>query len=432
MIRTLRAVKSPGFRGVAWIAAVGLSFVLLLGVALPGPVHAEPGAQGSAGVSGVPSSGICQPIVQRQTLAGSDLRGQSDVVIPEPNALSGSTPLLTVDDWEVRFLSVWDAEHEAQYDEWSQGNDSFWYYFLSYAVDGNTAMYLATADHRYLDRALYYINNVVAAARISSTLAGSQYHDQYLGWISTEDGNQEVVLRESVLWRYVTRLLLVIRQTPDLYFDPIYRAQYDSLLEFSEVQIFEKWYSRSTNTIFRIRTHMTAHWAYITMDLWQLTEDPERRALYQSIFTQINENLRKQIIPNPVDPNAYFWSDVWDSYDRPGQDTGHGNNVVSYMVEAFDQNMFWTADDMTGLRNLLLNVLWEGDLQDPIFNGYLDGSDPGNGFDQGDGFVKLGRYFPEVQHMYENYVGLGRYMTQIYGNAALNARILALNGCLEG
>jgi len=432
MIFNRKSSPGPGFRLVAGAATTCLVLSLVLtGLVLPGPVQADTASSGSVAALNAPATGICQPIIQRQVLAGSGL-AQSDVVIPEPNGQVEATSLLTVDAWESRFLSVWETEHETLYDGWSQGDNSFWYYFLSYAVDGDTAMYLATGNHRYLDRALYYVNNVVAAARISSTLPDSQYKDGYLGWISGQDNFLEAVLRESVLWRYVTRLLVVIRQTPELYYDPTYRAQYDALLEFSEVNIFEKWYSRSSDTVFRVRTHMTAHWAYIAMDLSLLTESPERRALYESVYTKFNQDMRAQILPNPVDPEAYFWSDIWGSFDQPGQDTNHGNHVVSYMVQAFDQGLYWTADDMVGLRNLVLNVLWDGSLQEPGFNGYLDGTDPGNGFDQADGWMKLGRYFPEVQQMYENYVGLGRYMTQIYGNAALNARILALNGCLGG
>ena len=37
-----------------------------------------------------------------------------------------------------------------------------------------------------------------------------------------------------------------MRQTPAIYDDPAYRAQHERLLNFTEVNIFEKWYARAT------------------------------------------------------------------------------------------------------------------------------------------------------------------------------------------
>lgn len=344
--------------------------------------------------------------------------------------------VMSVAAWEERFRQVWDAEHNEEYDAWSKGNNSSWYYFLAYAIDGNTAMYEATGKTEYLDRALYYINNVVASAQLSASIRTSQERDAYLGWPAFEEPDirgDEIPLYESFMWRYVTRLLRVIRQTPQLYDNQNYRKQYDALLQFTEVNIFEKWYSRDPEEIYRSRTHMASHWAYITLDLWLISEDANRKARYQEVFTKINtdlspyypSSLREQIIPNQKDHSAYFWDAVWGSYAKPGQDVGHGNNVVAYMIEAHDQGIYWTDADMEGLKNLLMKVLWDGSTTTPVFSGYLDGSDPGGGDFQSDGFMKLGRYDPNIQRLYEQYTGQDAYMTQFYGNGALNARRLS-------
>lgn len=348
---------------------------------------------------------------------------------------------MSVAEWETRFLSVWNSEHTHAYDGWSKGNNSSWYYFLAYAIDGNTAMYEATCKNRYLDRALYYINNVVADARVSATIPTSQYQDSFKGWAAFDppdiDG-EEVPLYESYMWRYVTRLLRIIRQEPVLYNNPTYRSRYDALLHFTETHIFEKWYTRDPEHLYRSRTHLASHWAYIALDLWLITENNDSKAIYREVFTKINtdlspyydSSLRDQIIPNPQDDTAYFWDAVWESYELPGQDVSHGNGVLAYMIEAHDQGVYWTDADITGLKNLLVKVLWNGSYTEPAFSAYLDGSDHEEGDFQSDGFMKLGRYDADIQRIYEQYTGQESYLTQFYGNGALNARRLNPNKCM--
>ena len=104
------------------------------------------------------------------------------------------------------------------------------------------------------------------------------------------------------------------------------------------------------------------------------------------------------------------------------------------MIEAHDQGVYWSAADIEGLKNLLTKVLWNGSLVDPTFSGYFDGSAPGKGFFVSDGFVKLGRYDADIQRIFENYRGQEieeSYLTQYYGNAALNARLLGATDCAE-
>lgn len=354
--------------------------------------------------------------------------------------------ILPVSEWEKWFLEIWDQEDSEKFNKWSTGDDSYWYYFLAYGIDGNTAMYEATGNTEYLDRALLYINNVVKDAKVSSSFPDSQYKDNYMGWIcrtSGEEEGQEVPLYESYMWRYVTETLRVIRQTPGLYDDSKYKDQYDSLLAFTEVNIFEKWYSRGTENIYRSRTHMASHWAYIATDLGIIGTYEPNMPLYTEVRDKINQDLRGQIIPNPVDASAYFWNSVWGSYDRPGQDVSHGNNVISYMVESHDKDpeVYWNDDDITGLINLLMKVLWNQSYDTTNFADYFDGTyeqDPdnkvgGTGCFQYDGFIKLGRYEEKVQGIYENYYQCeecggprnhAQYKTQFFGNGGRNAKIL--------
>jgi hypothetical protein len=344
-------------------------------------------------------------------------------------ASASVTGLRTVAGWETLFLKRWNSDHTGDFLPRSTSNDSWQFYNLGYGIDGNTAMYRATGKTQYLDRALLYVNNMVNSARASSTMK-SNFRDSYLGWTSKRSAtlNQEAALYESYCWRYVTGLLRIIRETPALYGNATYRAQYDKLLAFTEKNIFEKWYTRGANThIYRVNTHMAAHWAKIALDLSRITTDATRKARYLTVLNNINRDLpnytsslRQQMKPSPVNSAAYFWSATWGSTSRPGQDVSHGNGVMAYIVEAHDAGVEWTDADMTAFVNTLNKVIWPTAGK---YGNYVDGSGTGNGWFN-DGLMKLGRYSPALQKRLETH-SVGNN-TQYYGNGALNVKLLPL------
>lgn len=348
---------------------------------------------------------------------------------PAPAPAPSPPGLRTVAAWEARFLSRWDEEHRTDLLPRSTSGDSWQYYFLAYGIDGNTAMYRATGDPRYLDRALLYVDNMVADARPSSSLRRSQFKDGYLGWASgrRDTRGREVPLFESYCWRYVTRLLRVLRETPALYEDARYRATYERLLAFTERNVFEKWYRRGAEAfVFRSRTHLAAHWAFMALDLSRLTTDEARRATYLAVLEAIDRgglpnhrsSLRAQLVPSPAAPGAYFWSDRWGAFARPGQDVDHGNGVLAFVVEAHDVGVEWTDQDVRAFAATLGAVVWP---EAGRYARFVDGSGAGRGFFN-DGWMKLGRYDAALQRRLEAHPVLND--TQFLGNGALNARYL--------
>jgi hypothetical protein len=374
----------------------------------------------------------CDPNAEQDAsdeIAGSnsaeDLGEQQSALTPLPTPAG----LRSVAAWETLFLARWNSEHTSSFLPMSNSLDSWQFYNLAYGIDGNTAMYRATGKTQYLDRALLYVNNMVAHAKVSSSLPKSQYKDSYLGWASARSDTlgQEVPLFESYCWRYVTRLLRVIRETPELYSNANYRAQYDKLLAFTERNMFEKWFKRGANAnIYRVNTHMASHWAYMAMDLSRMTTDATKKANYLAVFNNINRNLpnyssslREQMRASPVNASAYFWSDRWGSYTRPGQDVAHGNGVLSFIVEAHDAGMEWTDADVRAFVTTLNSVIWPSATR---YANYVDGSGSGTGWFN-DGLMKLGRYNAALQKRLETH-GVGNN-TQFYGNGALNVRLLS-------
>jgi hypothetical protein len=162
---------------------------------------------------------------------------------------------------------------------------------------------------------------------------------------------------------------------------------------------------------------MAAHWALIAMNLAHLTADQARKARCNAVVDEISSQLRGQLRRNPAEPTAWFWNDVWGSAKQPGQDVGHGNGVVTYVVEAHDRAQGWSDSDMAAFSALLTKVIWPGGT---TYRSFVDGTGTDNGW-WSDGFVKLGRYDPAVQLRLEKHQVVN---DQFAANMALNARLL--------
>jgi hypothetical protein len=345
-----------------------------------------------------------------------------------PPAPKGTIALKPITYWTGQYEQSWDYQTQTTLPQ-SKSGDSWDHYNLCYLVDANTAMFCATENTRYLDRALEYVENVYDTAARSSAMRTSQYRDNYRGWVSNgpdlDRPGVEVPLFESYFWRYGSTLLRVMRETPTVYQDPKYRAWYDKLLTMAEVDIFEKWYTRGTDNIYRSRTHMASHWALIAMNLALITTDPARRMRYRQVVDNVDQHLpnvdaslRGQLRRNPKETTAYFWSDVWGSYRRPGQDVAHGNGEMAYIAEARDHGDHWTDTDMAAFSALLTKVIWPGG---KVYRAYLDGTGSDNGWFS-DGYVKLGRYDPAVQRRLETHLVVNE---QFAANMALNVKVLS-------
>src|SRR5205807_155816 len=116
---------------------------------------------------------------------------------------------------------------------------------------------------------------------------------------------------------------------PALWSRPELRRSYQRLLGVAVQDVFAKWWSRGANSyIYRERVHLSAHWALIAMNLDLLDADAARRTRYTTVIKKFvqgspgdgSQGLRTQLVASPFDPKAWFWSDVWGSYDLPGQD----------------------------------------------------------------------------------------------------------------
>lgn len=380
----------------------------------------------------LPASGVLAVLMMtlNPALAGAEMAVEPGSLCREAMAIedlakeADRSDLLGVDAWESEFQKAMSAEH-AKNSGFAESANSFQHYQLAYVIDGFAAMLEATGKADYLDGALVYIDKVMASAVPSSTLSESRYRDDFKGWGAFEHPTDpkikgdEYPLFESYLWRYITRLLRVMQDQAVIQDDPTYQVAYNDILAFIETHIFDKWYARGQDNIYRSNTHMASHWAYIALGISQLTEDEQRRQQALAIVERINQSLRDNMTHHPDVAGGYFWDHRWDSASRPGQDVAHGNGVVAYVVEAAEAGAGWDLDDMHALSLTLRDGIWQMNGGRARYAAFVDGSGAGNGWFN-DGFIKLGRISPDIQQRFENHaVGRG---TQFFGNAALNAK----------
>src|SRR5690606_15956993 len=113
-----------------------------------------------------------------------------------------------------------------------------------------------------------------------------------------------------------------------------------------------------------------------------------------------------------------YWNSPWNRSKKIPQDVGHGNAVVSTIVEMYELGIEYKNTDIKRLINMLNLVVWPSENE---FADYFDGSGKGKGWFT-DGLIKLGRYDADLQRRIEKHTR-GR-SAQFFGNGALNARIL--------
>jgi hypothetical protein len=344
---------------------------------------------------------------------------------------ASAATLKSVTWWENLYLDQLAYDNE-YYLPRSQSPDSWDHYELAYGIDDPTALYRATGKTRYLDQALQRSNNVMATAKPSSTLGPAAFGDSYLGWVSNKNDTfgTEEPLYESYAWRYITRLLLVIKQTPALYNNTTYRTQYNKLLAFAEVNIFDKWYTRGVEEyIYRSNTHMASHWAFIAMNLAFMTTNATRLAREREVVDAINyslpnyggASLHGQFVEHPTIDGAYFWNWDWNDFSRPGSDVSHGNNVVAFIVEAHDLGVAeWSALDVEALVVTFNKAVWPSKTK---YAAWVDGTGTETDGWFIDGWMKLGRYDVATQQRLEAANAIHQ-IANSHGNGALNAKRL--------
>lgn len=347
--------------------------------------------------------------------------------------ISGGTAIRSVAYLEAQGNAALPSDHNLA-GPLSTSTDSLRYYNLGYYQNGLVAMYRATGLTKYLDRALLYANNVISRA---TTQAGT-----YLGWKSASNRNTETSLYEVYFWRYVCQMLDAMA---DAHVTGAYLTQYNSILAFTERNIWQKWYSRNyASVMYRSVAHICSHWATISDFLVRRSTNATIRAQATTVRAAIdhagmplwnNDSLRSIIVTHPRNSSANFWkayfprragggavSGIPASDTNWGTDTSHGCDVLSWILEAYDMGYGpWTASDITKFIVLFGTVVWPPPSTGTNFT-YIIGSGATETSLKNTGWLKLGRYDVNLQKRLEN-ISHSRNIG-LWGNLAFNAATL--------
>ena len=302
------------------------------------------------------------------------------------------------------------------------------YYFLAYHIDGLIQIWQATGDNHYLEECLELIYITIDEAQ--SVKGG------YLGW-PAKNKPEGFPLWDSYYWRYVATLTRIMCQSPNLLKTGnqrggTYQDDFDTLLNFGEKNIWNRYESYGLNNFYRSRTHMASHWARIALEFYIITA----KTKYKKVFDNISNgkmykrpsNLRNQLFYSKNHPAAILWDSQWGVEKGSAiQDTSHAGAIVSFWIIAFENNYYWNKNDITNLINTLNDFVWTPmDGEDVKVN--IDGTggyySPGGRLHE---WLNLGRYDRQLQDRIKNqYVGKNfkYYATHFFGIAALNEKIL--------
>lgn len=356
-------------------------------------------------------------------------------------------------------------------------------YFNASNLDGLITMYQVTEDLKYIDHAKILITNIIDSSKKLKIFTNylNPYSDgNYYGWVDSSLNNleKENPLNESIFFRYVVKLLRVIKEKHLRKINK-YDSFYTKVLNFTEKNIWSKWYNRrdfflktegitSRNWIYRNRTHLASHWAYIALELSFLSEKKDKvKKEYNEVFEAIsfkglnnkqfeNCSLKNQIRNPNFNEKTFTW--IYSTWNNKTyfenstiipnnnnywhiQDVSHANHVVSFIIEAYSLKKYWNINDINGLCNLFSNYLFDIK-SNSIKNCMLDikCEDEGTNIQSAGripsdcGWIKLGKYNKLIQKIYQN-IDVSTYFTtldpnnkyfldDVYAQLALNARHL--------
>ena len=331
--------------------------------------------------------------------------------------------------WVEEFEKAW-VKDVADIIELSESrNDRQQYYFLSYSLEGLLQIWQATGNNRYLETALEIIENT-----LDDAVPMSGRNQGYLGWPSDEGRygtirfEEGTVLWESFYFRVVTSLLRVMKNSPSIMANADFQSRYDRILDFTLTHIWEKWYNRGGNqgAIYRENVHMTSHWARIAMELYLITGESNYLDVFNNISFAGQPNNGISIDDRIVlTNNSLYWYKEWEKDDV--QDVNHGDEVLTYLVMAYENDMLWNNEYIDRLVNAFTNTIWVEN--NPIkFTENVDGSgsiEERNSWNHG--FLMLGRFDSSLQERIRTYYNsrvLDFQHVHALGIAALNEKIL--------
>lgn len=289
-------------------------------------------------------------------------------------------------------------------------------------IGGVNALLRVKWDDNLIKQQRDFVDSIISAAQPLDQLNSTQpFSHDYVGWVSLTEGQEyqkEVPLYESYSFFYITEFLYLLKKNGWVNKNEENQKWWEEKVLFVEENVWEKWRNRSKvtygkyNTYFlRSRTHMGSHWAGIALYLSEITSNGKIRKQAKKLYRSYDRLLKRNF---EVINNQYVWNRTYDKVLFSGaipssepliQDTSHGNNVISYIIAAYDLgNSNWTSLDINRLINTFKNGVYDSvkNTLNTYINGTTESEDRGRFF-LGDGWVKLARYDEDLLELFKRF-----------------------------
>lgn len=368
----------------------------------------------------------------------------------------GSYTIKSYSYWQGLQVTAFNSSDVSFY----KSGDSGRHYPLANGFNGMLSAYRASGSTTYLHQLMLCIDWVIYTAKPGNLLPDSTWKNpNYLCWpdYTQEGSGDEINLNEFYLWRHIAIFIDTITGLSGNYpgngvQSPAgtYAAKRATYLAFLEKHIWEKWYSRGMNRIYRAVIHISTHSAVVAMILREHAVSATIRSQAAAVHANIDHigqpsgesrglgsHIRKYMEPHPRNSNAYFWY-WWGDRNTtrttsgsmaatyPGcSDVSHGGAPIDYVIECILRGYYdWNISDMIKFCNLLNMFCPDASKQMTSTGaGFIDGTIYSSSRDLRLGFISLGAFERKTQ------ANLDKFLTAsgngVYGRYMMNTKLLS-------
>ena len=280
--------------------------------------------------------------------------------------------------------------------EQSHSGKSYTYYGLQIQLDGIISMYEASGREDHFLLALELCENMVAAAN------EDRDGDGHPEWDATLNGSPPPNGRPDLLLPDLQGSVAIVRMARLIKSDPVLQATYGSrayaLARFVDDHILTKWlYDRNHLAWFRNLPDWSDKASMIVrllVDMHVFLGDQVRRELAEELAQQFVDTT---LMYDP-DTDSYVWPNI------PAPDTAHTNREAMFIEVCAQAGIVFDDDDVRRVANTLVQLIWNGSLDDPQCTNFHTGADDDyNGWGPGEwgriynGWILTGRVSAEAQ-----------------------------------
>ncbi len=326
------------------------------------------------------------------------------------------------------YKQVVDRTYEAdksKLDSKAASNYGTRYYEFQYVLMGTLAMYEATGDEVYLERALTWMETMITKATIKDK-------DGYLNWggpwensgyTSSSIAYQLEDLQGST---ELARLADLVLNDPQL--NAKFGARAQKVYDFVDKQIIEKWQKRGMDTwmVNKITDESITFSDKIVLYLRILLHMNEVDGKYEDMITKLAQGFKDRF--ESYDHNSIIWAygiGYGDLYDS--DDTSHSNRHAYAVTDLYNYGYVFDEADLLGLSNLITKVVYQPKNGVPYFVNFLSGDDLAEGYYEKYGLGGMGQ-------IYHGWVTLGQHNGEV--QRIMDATLRAMmdgkrNNCLD-